>query len=190
MSNQTRRDSNSSVNSSNNISEEAAYREGYQTGRDSERIMAEDRYVARENNSAATGLTIGLALALLAGLAGGAFYYVTQRQEPSRQTAPSTQIVPVPVPNNSQPQTPSRNKETTIIERTIDKTRDVVPVPQQPSAAPSRQESSQESSNSAPNINITVPPAQQQQTENKSAPAQSESNSGSQENSNSDRSDR
>lgn len=175
MSNQIKRDPDNTVNNS------TAYEKGYHQGRHSERLVQEDNYAVRDNNSAASGIVIGLALAVIAGLAGGAMYLYNQRQESPRQTAPSTQIIPVPVPNNSQPQqAPSSNKETTIIERTIDKTRDIVPVPTQPSAAPSPQAPSKAPSASPSNINITIPAPQQPSTEDKSSdkasPSQSQTN--------------
>jgi hypothetical protein len=158
MSNQIRRDPNSNPK----LSQEVAYREGYQTGRDSERLSQQETYSAREENSAASGLIIGLALASLAALAGGTIYFLNARNEPVEQTAPSTQVVPVPVPvpDNSQPRT--SNKETTIIERTIDKTQKAVPVPQQPAT---------NSDADAPKINIEIPTPQQQGRENETNPS-------------------
>jgi|GEM_PF-3420215 len=158
MSNQIRRDPNSNPK----LSHEVAYREGYQTGRDSERLSQQETYSAREENSAARSLIIGLALASLAALAGGTIYFLNARNEPVEQTAPSTQVVPVPVPvpDNSQPRT--SNKETTIIERTIDKTQKAVPVPQQPAT---------NSEADAPNINIELPTPQQQGSENETNPS-------------------
>lgn len=156
MSNQTRRDPNSNPN----VSQEVGYREGYRTGRDSERLYQQEASSAREENSAASGLIIGLALASLAAFAGGAIYFLNERNEPVQQTAPSTQVVPVPVPDNSQPRT--TNKETTIIERTIDRTQKAVPVPQQPAT---------NSDAKAPNINIELPTPQQQGSENQTNPS-------------------
>ncbi|HEY9693095.1 MAG TPA: hypothetical protein V6D15_12865 [Oculatellaceae cyanobacterium] len=112
-----------------------------------ERRLDEERYVARENNSAAGGVLLGITIAALIGLAGAAFYFMNQRQESP------TQILPIPVPNNSQPQSQPRtqDKNTTIIDRTIQKTREVVPVPQQQAPA------SQQTAPKAPDININVP---------------------------------
>lgn len=154
MSNQIRRDPNSNPK----LSHEVAYREGYQTGRDSERLSQQETYSAREENSAASGLIIGLALASLAALAGGTIYFLNARNEPVEKTAPSTQVVPVP--DNSQPRT--NNKETTIIERTIDKTQKAIPVPQQPAT---------NSDADAPNINIELPTPQQQGSKNETNPS-------------------
>lgn len=156
MSNQIRRD----PNSNRNLSHEVAYREGYRTGRDSERLYQQEASSVREENSAASGLIIGLALASLAALAGGTIYFLNARNEPSKQTAPATQVVPVPVPDNSQPRT--NNKETTIIERTIDKTQKAIPVPQQPAT---------NSDAKAPKINIQLPTPQQQRSENEANPS-------------------
>jgi hypothetical protein len=156
MSNQIRRDPNSNPK----LSQEVGYREGYRTGRDSERLSQQEASSAREENSAASGLIIGFALASLAALAGGTIYFLNARNEPVQQTAPSTQVVPVPVPDNSQPRT--SNKETTIIERTIDRTQKAVPVPQQPAT---------NSDADAPNINIELPTPQQQGSENETNPS-------------------
>ncbi|MGB3204093.1 MAG: hypothetical protein WBB28_03825 [Crinalium sp.] len=114
-----------------------------------ERRLDEERLVARENNGAASGLLIGLIIAALLGLAGAAFYFMNQRQESP------TQILPIPVPNNSQPQSQpqSQDRDTTIIDRTIQKTREVVPVPVPQQQAPA----SQQTAPKAPDININVP---------------------------------
>lgn len=156
MSNQMRREPNRNQNLSNEVS----YQEGYRTGRDSEQLLQQEAYAAREENSAASGLMIGFALATLAALAGGTIYFLNARNEPVQQTAPSTQVVPVPVPNNSP--SPSSKQETTIIERTIERTQKAVPVPQQPAKAPEAP---------APNINIQLPTPQQQRTENETSPS-------------------
>jgi cytoskeletal protein RodZ len=154
MSNQMRRE----PNSNRNLSDEVSYQQGYQTGKDSERLLQQEAYAAREENSAASGLMIGFALVTLAALAGGTIYFLNARNEPAQQTAPSTQVAPVP--NNSQ--SPSSNKQTTIIERTIEKTQKAVPVPQQPTKAPEAP---------APNINIQLPTPQQQRTESETSPS-------------------
>lgn len=161
MSNQIRRDPN-------NLPERTAYRDGYQEGIDSERRLQRESYAVRESNSAASGLTLGLLLALIAGLVGGTVYFLTRTNEPTRQTAPATQIIPVPTPDNRQPQS-SQNK-TTIIDRTIEKSKEIVPVPAQPSPAPSA---------SAPDININVPNPTQPSTSNDSSPSPSSNNNNS-----------
>lgn len=156
MSNPIRRDPNSNPNPS----QEVAYREGYRTGRDSERIYQQEASSVRKENSAASGLIIGLALASLAALAGGTIYFLNARNEPVEQTAPTTQVVPVPVPDRSQP--PTSKTQTTVIERTIDRTQKAVPVPQQPAT---------NSDTKAPNINIQLPSPQQQGSGNQTNPS-------------------
>lgn len=114
-----------------------------------ERRLEEESYIARENNNTASGLLLGILLAAILGLAGAAFYFMNQRQESP------TKILPIPVPNSSQPQSEpqSTQKDTTIIDRTINRTKEVIPVPQQQAPAPQQQ---------APDININVPSQPQQ----------------------------
>ncbi len=109
---------------------------------------------SRDNENAARGLLVGIFVMALLGLVGGALFLFNQREENNLPTI-------IPVPQNNQPQNqaapPSPQQETTIIERTIDRTQEVIPVPapqpQQPAAQPAPQ---------APNIDINVPnPVQQ-----------------------------
>ncbi|HEY9874392.1 MAG TPA: hypothetical protein V6D12_13205 [Candidatus Obscuribacterales bacterium] len=111
------------------------------------RIIEEERYVPRENTN--SGLLLGITIAILLGVAGAAFYFMNQRQESP------TQIF---LPNNSQPQSApqSTEKKTTVIERTINQTKEVVPVPQ-PKAPDTQQKAP-----SAPEININVPSQQKE----------------------------
>src|SRR6478672_704000 len=163
MSQPSNRDTPRSLDQTGNVSEPVSYEEGYLNGRSSERRLQEDSYIARENNNAASGLVLGLAIAALVGIAGGAFIYMNQRQDSPRQ-----QILPIPVPNSSQPQSQPKTtqKDTTIIERTVNKTKEVIPVPQQPAPAPQQK---------APEININVPsPAQETSApDTQAAPEQS-----------------
>lgn len=159
----------------NSTSDPTSYQNGYVDGRDSEHRLEEERYIARENNRDANGLLMGIALATLAGLTIGTLYFLTQRNEPAVRTEPSTTIVPVPVPNNSsQPQ--STKKETTIIERTVDRTKQIVPVPVKPSAAPT-----------APNININVPSQKQQAPDVQPSPSDSTTQGADSDSSNTDK---
>jgi len=114
--------------------------------------LEEERYVVREEKSSSSGVLLGITLAALVGLAGAAFFFMNRGEESP------TQILPVPVPNNSQPQSqPQQPKnDTTIIDRTIEKTKEVVPVPQQQAPAPQQQ------APSAPEVNINVPSPQNQ----------------------------
>lgn len=133
-----------------------AYRDGYVHGQVSEhRHLEHDRSV-RENNSAATGLLLGVSLAALAGLAGAGVYFFTQQNEP----VPTTPVIQAPAPEVSEPQ--NTRSETTIIERTVDRTREIVPVPQQQAPA------------SEPEVNINIPRPQQQAPEAQTAPTQPE----------------
>ena len=118
--------------------------------------LEEERYVVeRENKSASSGVLLGITLAALVGLAGAAFFFMNRGEESP------TQILPVPVPNNSQPQSQPQqpSNDTTIIDRTIEKTKEVVPVPQQQAPAPQQQ------APSAPEVNINVPTPQNQAPE-------------------------
>lgn len=150
------------VNARPVTSNEVSYRNGYVDGRATEN-RKEYAQRARENNSAFGGLMLGILLTAAAGLVAGIFYFSNQQNE--LQEAPEPAVV--------EPQEP--NQETTIIERTIERTRDVVPVPQ-PEAAP-------EPSNTAPESNVEInlpnpvnpnPPEAQPSAEQ--APATPESN--------------
>lgn len=91
---------------------------------------------ARESDSATNGVLIGLLLAALVGLGLGAFFYLNQENRPR-----------IVVPNVAPSASPSPSPR--IQERIIERDR-VVPVPQ--TVTP-------------PNVNITVPPAQQPSTQ-------------------------
>lgn len=121
---QTPHNSNDGAGKVNKI----AYRDGYLHGRDTEYRMQEENRIVRENNSAATGLLYGITITALVGLIGGAVFLLTHRERPS-----TTPVQVVPVPNTSQPQSPQG--QTTIIERTVNRTREVVPAPQQQAPA-------------------------------------------------------
>ncbi len=186
MSNPNNRDSNMPVNHNDRIADESAYRAGYREGRNSQILMEEEResYVTPDNRTPTSGITMSLALALITGAAivGGIVYFLNQQVGGVRDTAPATQIVPVPVPERNESPAPTKQQDTTIIDRTIEKTKEVVPVPQ-----PSSPESSdRDSSTSTPNVNINLPPVQQQETETQTSPAQTENNQEQPESSNSE----
>ena len=148
------------ANSSNgrgDYSRSTSYRDGYIHGQNSECDLQEETRVREANNNAANGLLTGVALTVLLGLVGGTAFFLTQRPEP---TAPT--IVPVPASNSN---TPTQSKQnTTIIERTIEKTKEVAPSPQ-PSTPPQI------------NINVPASPSSQPQApeaQSQSAPAASE----------------
>lgn len=96
---------------------EVAYREGYIQGRNQEEFHGRINR-KRENDSAATGVVIGVILASLAGLVVATLYFSPRSQQ--------VEQVPVPVPQNSPSPAPSTER-TTIIERQPQ----IVPVPQQ-----------------------------------------------------------
>lgn len=129
--------------------DQASYNNGYLNGRASERRVSdvEERVRAREGESAASGLFVGIILTALVGLGFGLFYFLN-----NESNTPNPNVVPNIVnPQASPNQTaPNQNRsETTIIERDR-----VVPVPQQ---APN------------PQVNIEVP---NPTTGNNSAPAE------------------
>lgn len=101
-----------------------AYRDGYLHGRDLEHSVQEENRVVRDNNTAASGLLLGITIASLAGLLGGALYFVTHQNQPT-----TTPVRTAPAPTISQPQ--PTQKQTTVIERTVNTTKEVIPVPQQ-----------------------------------------------------------
>lgn len=140
-------------------SEEISYQNGYVEGRDQE-----SRLDATTRNDSGSGVLLGVVLAILAGMVVGTMFYLSSRNQPATQNDRPTQILPIPVPNtnNSQPQ--SGNKETTIIERTINNTKQVIPVPQNPQPA------------AAPKVNINLPsPAKQEAPEAKQQDSSTES---------------
>lgn len=152
------------VNSPKDYSNEGSYRDGYIHGATTERRLNEESYIESDRGTG-NGLVLGIILATLAALGIGSAYVLTQRNEPASRTQPSTQIIPIPVPNNSQPQRSepqSSKKETTIIERTVDKTKEIVPVPQQ--QEPAKQ------APTTPDININLNSQEKQDTDAKASP--------------------
>jgi hypothetical protein len=97
--------------------EQRSYEQGYTQGQGIENEL-QQRERAAKNSGAASGLAIGGTLAALVGL--GAYYY-------SAQPAPTpTTIINVPpVPATSTPVAPQ--KETKIIERTVEKSAPATP---------------------------------------------------------------
>ncbi len=93
---------------------EQSYREGYDRGRVGNEEVQHERERAAENGGAANGLIIGGTLAALLGL-GGLAYYLTNK--PADVTPTSTTIVNPPAATV----TPKPEKETKVIERTVEK---------------------------------------------------------------------
>jgi cell division protein FtsN len=125
-----------------------SYRNGYFQGRLSEQRLSEENARIRETDGAARGLMIGILLTALTGLVVGATFLISQRnQTPTPASSPVT--VPAPASNNQ----PSQNR-TTVIERTTE----LVPVPQEPVVVP--------------DVNVTVPSSSQPAPASQSAPSQ------------------
>lgn len=105
---------------------EVSYRDGYVEGQSVERSQVVrdqyDREEIRESNGVASGLVIGLAFAALAALVAGGLYFTTRSE-----TNPAPVAAPVTAPASPQPQ-----RNTTIIERTIERTKEAAPVIQPP----------------------------------------------------------
>lgn len=97
--------------------EESSYREGYDRGRVGNEQVQSERERAAENGGAANGLIIGATLAALLGLGGLAYYLSTK---PADVIPAPTTIINQPTPAATV--TPQPNKETKVIERTIEKT--------------------------------------------------------------------
>ncbi len=120
-------DFDKSINTRPVTNDEVAYRDGYVRGKSAEqieqdRLRATDARVYEENarvradNGVSAGLLLGLVLAAVAAVVGGAIYVYTADQGA---------VTPTPEATTPQP----ANNDTTIIQRTIERTREVVPVP-------------------------------------------------------------
>jgi hypothetical protein len=115
---------------------EIAYRNGYVQGRALEQTenyrrrtmqarIREQQARLRAENGAASGVIIGFLIALIAAVVGSIVYFAGDRN-PEVQTPEPATTAPEPT-----------NQETTIIERTIERTQQAIPVPQR--QAPSNQ---------------------------------------------------
>lgn len=107
--------------------DEVAYRDGYVQGRASERnLQSTNRQLeytnqrVREDNQAVSGVVVGLVLASIVGAIAGILYFLSQN--PAVAPAPeATQAQPVA------PEPPVIERQTTVIERTVDRVREVEP---------------------------------------------------------------
>jgi hypothetical protein len=130
------------------------YEDGYVSGRIQERDYQRRNLAARDSNNAAGGLVLGVMLAALATLVGGAMWYLNQSKEAENAT-PTPIETPVTTDTNeleSEVSQPPQNNTTTIIERTKEVAVPVpveVPVPQEQAPAPEPQQR---------DININVQP--------------------------------
>ncbi|WP_035985924.1 hypothetical protein [Leptolyngbya sp. KIOST-1] len=123
------RDFESSINTRPVTNDEVAYRNGYVRGKSAEQLEQERRRATeariyeenarlRSDNGVSAGLILGLALAALAAVIGGLIYVYSEETNPGAVT---------PTPEATSPE-PATN-ETTIIERTIERTQEVIPSP-------------------------------------------------------------
>ncbi|PSR14499.1 hypothetical protein C8255_24060 [filamentous cyanobacterium CCP3] len=154
-----KRDFDASINTRPVTNDEIAYRDGYVRGKSAQQLEQERRQAAearireenarlRADNGVSTGLILGLALAALAAVIGG-LIYVYSEENPVPGTANPTPEAVTPDPTGN---------ETTIIERTVERTQEVIPAPSsvqppdvnielnnpvQPPAAPAQPEASE-----------------------------------------------
>lgn len=122
------REFDASINTRPVTNDEIAYRDGYVSGKSTEQLEQERRRAAearlyeenarlQADSGASAGLILGLALAALAAVVGGLIYVYLG------DTTPDT-VVPTP-----EAVTPEPANETTIIERTVERTQEVIPAP-------------------------------------------------------------
>jgi hypothetical protein len=119
-----------------------SYRDGYAQGQLRERRFQNERLRARQDESTAHGLFLGILLTSLIGAMVIMFYWLGER----RNAVP---VAPVPVPTATQspqaqaPQVQPSTSQTTntqVRERVIERTREYVPVLQAPASEPSSQQ--------------------------------------------------
>ncbi|HCF25819.1 MAG TPA: hypothetical protein DEV81_01030 [Cyanobacteria bacterium UBA11049] len=111
---------------------ENSYQRGYVQGRIVDR-RDQEVLQARENESATNGFLIGILLTSIVGIVIAALYFIYQQ---SQAPAP---VVPVPVPTQSNP-SETQDNNTEIRERIIERTREVVPIPQPQAPAPTNEQ--------------------------------------------------
>ena len=142
-----------------------SYRDGYVEGQEENRLHQE-RYdrareqQIREENSGTNGVLLGVALTALVALIFGTIFFLTQRNETPTQTE-----INIPEETESSQEEPPQETETNVIERTVEKTQEIVPVPQessQPEAAP------------PPNVEINVPASEPEPAAEQTPPATNE----------------
>lgn len=117
------------------VHDRRAYNDGYLQGRTTAERRYEASVHARENDSAARGLLLGVLLTSLVGLAIGAYFLLTQRPTPTGVVVP-----PVTLPDVNAEPVPSPEVRERIIERDR-----LIPIPQEVPV---------------PSVTITVPESQ------------------------------
>lgn len=164
--------------------DEKAYRDGYVEGRTLEQQTRYQREKVAESNGVANGIIIGGVLALIVGLGAAAIAYYNRPQVPVQRS-----VIVKPTTSPSSSPSPAA-KQTTIIDRTIEKVTPAappevkvievpravpvpVPVPAAPAnTAPSSSQTAPQSSSSPSNSSSTSP-------SNSSTPSQADTSSNS-----------
>lgn len=121
--NQNQNEFENSINARPITESEKSYRDGYYQGKREATPLPIETTIKERDNS--TGLLIGFMLALLATLGLVALFVFNGNNQPTTVPDNST------INENVKPEAVEPvDQETTIIERTIEKTQEVVPVPQ------------------------------------------------------------
>ncbi|MBD2105840.1 hypothetical protein [Nodosilinea sp. FACHB-13] len=129
------RDFDTSINARPATPDEVAYRDGYVSGKSTEQLEQERRRTEeariyeenarlRADNGISTGLILGMVLAAVAAIVGAVAYVYSDAND--------GRIIPVPQAPAPEAPAPEPTNETTIIERTIERTQEAVPVPTAP----------------------------------------------------------
>lgn len=128
-------DFDTSINARPVTKDEVAYRDGYVNGKSTEQLeqerrRAEEARIYEENarlradNGVSTGLILGVVLAAVAVVVGAVAYVYSDAND--------GRLIPVPQAPAPEAPAPEPTNETTIIERTIERTQEAVPVPTAP----------------------------------------------------------
>lgn len=156
------------VNNSTDDRTTNSYSNGYVQGKISERRYQENALAQRDNNNAARGLLLGIIFTSVAALAAGYAWLFNQTNEAPTSVTPTIIVPNSPPDKKPTPEVDRPPQKETIIERT----KELVPVPQQPAASPTPKQ----------DINITVPnsapqqpPAEQAPTTQTTTPPQNQS---------------
>lgn len=134
------------------------YNAGYAQGRTVEQRRLAQEQQARDDNSTANGVVLGILITAILGTAVGLATYLLRRGEESRQIGP---VIEAPAPQSSP--APVASPSPIIRERVIERDRVVpVPQPQSPAVTQPPQVNVQPPNVTVPpaNVNVTVPPAQ------------------------------
>lgn len=135
---------NGDRNAPNNTALNNSYQNGYT------RRAYEENLRTRDDNNASRGLLMGVLLTSLLGIAIGALFFVNQQSQ-------TPAVVPVPAEPEA---TDTETNNTQIRERVIERTRELVPVPQPQAPAPQQPEAE-----SAPPTDVTQPEVQPEVTQ-------------------------